>query len=386
MESYFNKIFSSEAFADQKIYQDLLRILVAHSIKNEIPKEINIAIEIFGKKSDYDPSTDSTVRVYIHNLRKKLRDYYQKQGMNDCIKLSIPKGSYKVEFQESYNERPKFNIKILVLAAACLSILFASIIWMVIANNNKGRISKNSLFWGELLRNEQKTKIVFGDHYFFKGYINGEAWNIRDIDVNSDQEFEEYFKKISTEHVTLAKYRKSYLPTRTPWCAVNLSSVFMHHHLPFELEISSLFQWNQINNKNIVYAGSFRALGILHNMLHDRFRYNTNDQGITILSDSAQTEQKFFASDHEHYPFVDYALVVKQPGPRESLMYFFVSTHDIGAIQITRMFTDIKNLEKFETEYLDEKQIKYFEAVFEVKGFSHSSMEHRLVYFNEIKK
>ena len=37
-------------------------------------------MEVFGKGADFDPSQDSMVRVYAHNLRQKLDHYYATDG------------------------------------------------------------------------------------------------------------------------------------------------------------------------------------------------------------------------------------------------------------------------------------------------------------------
>ena len=97
MESFISKIFKSSVFADHAHYEDLFRYLIACSLKNETPKEISIAIEIFGRKNDYDPANDSTVRVYIHNLRKKLQDYYQNPQLDGKV-LFIPYKNGSKEF------------------------------------------------------------------------------------------------------------------------------------------------------------------------------------------------------------------------------------------------------------------------------------------------
>ena len=382
MEKLFNKIFNSDGFIDQKHYQDLLRYLVVCSLNNESPKETSIAIEIFGKNTDYDPTTDSTVRVYVHNLRKKLQTYYLKQGKNDCIKFSIPKGHYKVEFEENNHKSPIYR-KLIIGSAISLLVLILGIFIGTIFKSNNNTISKKDIIWGDIINNNKTTTLVLGDHYFFKGYYKEKIWNIRDIRINNDQELEEFIENDESQLVNFKKYEKSYLPTRIPWCTANLVSVFNAYALKYKIQISSQFEWDDINNNNVIYAGSFRALGILENLLMDRFNFNMPDHGILVLGDSSQVEQKFFASKSENYPIIDYALVVKQPGPKNSTMLFFVSTHDIGAIQVTRMLTDMNSLKNFESEYLDNK-IKYFQAIFEVKGYSHSSMEHRLVYFKKI--
>lgn len=152
----------------------------------------------------------------------------------------------------------------------------------------------------------------------------------------------------------------------------------------FDLRIGSNFQWNEIDNKNIIYIGSFRGIGILTNVLSELIHYDSYSHELTMLGDSTQTAPVYAASLTSDYPIVDFALVIKRPGPRNNAMVFFLSTHDIGTIETTNLFSNMKYIEQFEKTYLQENKSKYFKAIFEVKGYSHSSMEHRLVYFEEI--
>ena len=386
MQYYLNKILASNEFAKQDHYETLLRYLIASTLKNEVPKEISIAMDIFNKSGDYDPALDSTVRVYVHNLRKKLQNYYRKEGKYDNIKISIPKGHYKVEFIENYNPAPKQNTKLLFILGACSVVLFCTLIALLTFRRSYDEISSDDPVWGEVLNNRQETIIVLGDHYFFKGHFFDRSWNIRDVHINSDTEFEDYLDTLSLSPAIgeLYKYNKSYFPTRIPWSLVSIASIFNHHHRMFDLRIGSNFQWNEIDNKNIIYIGSFRGIGILTNVLSELIHYDSYSHELTMLGDSTQTAPVYAASLTSDYPIVDFALVIKRPGPRNNAMVFFLSTHDIGTIETTNLFSNMKYIEQFEKTYLQENKSKYFKAIFEVKGYSHSSMEHRLVYFEEI--
>ena len=95
-----NKIIESKSFGRSKTYGNLLKYLVNCTLKNEVPKEVTIATEIFGKRN-FDPSQSTLVRVYVYNLRKKLHNYYQREGKEEELKVTIPKGSYKVQLVEN---------------------------------------------------------------------------------------------------------------------------------------------------------------------------------------------------------------------------------------------------------------------------------------------
>lgn len=61
--------------------------------------EYEIATEVFGRsKTTFNPGEDAIVRVEAHRLRKKLREYYENEGKDHSVQLSIPPGSYAPVF------------------------------------------------------------------------------------------------------------------------------------------------------------------------------------------------------------------------------------------------------------------------------------------------
>ncbi len=69
-------------------------------------KEYTLATEALGRRSDFDPQTDTIVRVTIHALRKRLLEIYQNEGAGRPIRLVIPAGHYAPSFvpQNQQNE------------------------------------------------------------------------------------------------------------------------------------------------------------------------------------------------------------------------------------------------------------------------------------------
>jgi hypothetical protein len=61
-------------------------------------KEYTIAVEALGRRSEFDPQTDTIVRVTIHALRKRLMEVYQTEGANRPVRVVIPPGHYAPSF------------------------------------------------------------------------------------------------------------------------------------------------------------------------------------------------------------------------------------------------------------------------------------------------
>jgi Malectin domain len=57
-------------------------------------KEYTIATEALGRRHDFDPNSDTIVRVTVHSLRKRLLEVYQNEGASRPLRLVIPPGHY----------------------------------------------------------------------------------------------------------------------------------------------------------------------------------------------------------------------------------------------------------------------------------------------------
>ena len=61
-------------------------------------KEYAIATEALGRRPNFDPQTDTIVRVTVHSLRKRLLEVYQNEGAERPMRLFIPPGHYTPSF------------------------------------------------------------------------------------------------------------------------------------------------------------------------------------------------------------------------------------------------------------------------------------------------
>jgi hypothetical protein len=101
------RVLSSKYFVHAPMKQKFLRLICEYHLKgrgNEL-NEFLIGQEVFGRDSNYNPSTDPIVRVGAHGVREKLELYYQKEGFDDEIRMEMPVGSYNLSFLR--NQRRK---------------------------------------------------------------------------------------------------------------------------------------------------------------------------------------------------------------------------------------------------------------------------------------
>jgi hypothetical protein len=102
-EQYFQqieKITNSHILRGSESLCQLLRYLAEHSLEHPgiALKEYQIATEVLGRATNFDPQSDAAVRVQAGRLRMKLAEYYGHEGIDDPIAVELPKGSYALSF------------------------------------------------------------------------------------------------------------------------------------------------------------------------------------------------------------------------------------------------------------------------------------------------
>ena len=95
-QEQLHRILASNTLRGSPLLQRFLRFIVEKSVDGspEDLSEYAIAIGVLGRKPDFDPSSDTSVRTQAYRLRTKLREYYATEGKQDPLLIEIPKGHY----------------------------------------------------------------------------------------------------------------------------------------------------------------------------------------------------------------------------------------------------------------------------------------------------
>jgi len=98
---HLETILADRRFAGAERNARFLRSVVEKTLAGHAReiKEVTIALEVYGRAGDYDPKSDSIVRVEATRLRQKLRSYYENEGRNEAIRIHLPSGSYVPRFE-----------------------------------------------------------------------------------------------------------------------------------------------------------------------------------------------------------------------------------------------------------------------------------------------
>ena len=100
-----DRILHSGPFAQSRRRQRFLEYIVNETLagRSERLKGYNVGLEVFDRPETFDPAIDPIVRIEAARVREKLREYYDTDGLNDPIRIDLPKGAYtpQIEFRET---------------------------------------------------------------------------------------------------------------------------------------------------------------------------------------------------------------------------------------------------------------------------------------------
>ncbi|MFX0546369.1 tetratricopeptide repeat protein [Roseovarius sp. S1116L3] len=103
------RIIESRQFCNAPRLSRFLTYLVEEALAGRADrlKGYTIGIDVFDRPKDFDPQTDTIVRVQARALRQKLEQFYVQDGQDDPIHIAIEKGSYEPSFFLSWDgKRP----------------------------------------------------------------------------------------------------------------------------------------------------------------------------------------------------------------------------------------------------------------------------------------
>ena len=132
------RVLGSTVFKRNERLAGFLRFVVerrlegrAHEIKESV-----IAIEVFGRRPDYNPKHDPIVHTEATRLRARLSQYYMDEGKGAALIIELPRGGYIPVFRQVEaaqvrdqvpNPRVTHSRLWLLLAIACFAVALAGI-------------------------------------------------------------------------------------------------------------------------------------------------------------------------------------------------------------------------------------------------------------------
>ncbi len=205
------RVVSSQVFCRAPALRAFLLYITDHANAGQAEKlkEQSIGAEVLGRKPNYDPADDNIVRVRAHELRERLAKYFASEGIEEPVRITIPRGAYAPEYvvreiapanipveSKATQTAPQVSSETnltrgrwLAFAAILLVAVSTSIVLtrvVVLRSENRAAVSGPTgavrEFWGQFFeRPNEELKVVYSDSSFALWQrLNGKTLNLGD--------------------------------------------------------------------------------------------------------------------------------------------------------------------------------------------------------------
>ncbi|TKG94666.1 helix-turn-helix domain-containing protein [Puteibacter caeruleilacunae] len=380
VNKHLKKISQSQCFSKSVVLRELLNYLVVKSRAGESPKEAEIAYEIFGEK--YDNEKEKNIRIYIYNLRKKLNEYYQREGLDDEIIFTLPKGAYRVE--------AKINRKVLIrkrMTQASPYVLLFSVLLVLLAvfvfpGKRKSAYS-NQFIWGELYQSEYPLLMVLGDHYFVQERnALGTMSPVRYNAINSEFDYDTLINKRPELEERLLKTDQKYINKQGPFTLYRLMSFLGGGEIESDMCYSSELTWERVKGHNVLFIGSYKTQYILKD-ISEKLGIHFDVYDVDVFYQSQDSTYQYDGSP-ENFLYREYATFVRFKTNDQRVVTFLLCNRDIGNIAVVKYLSNPENLKKLEKQTANFPN-ENFKALFEVRGQAETDFELQLKHIDPIQ-
>ncbi|MCR5879349.1 helix-turn-helix domain-containing protein [Phenylobacterium sp. J367] len=318
----------------------LFDFLVEASAAGARPKEVEIALAVFGRDPGFDGGQDASVRVAVHRLRRKLDAFYAGEGAAEPAILRIPKGEYRLVAEpRSVAARPPGRRRWPWAAAAAalvaLNVLVLALVWRGGADPH-GPVRRLEP-WATLTRSERPLIVVVGDYYIFGDVdpATGGGRLIREYGINSHEDLEAYRMDNPT---AAARYRDLdlyYLPVGVAHALQTVVPVLGPSHAPPQLVTASDLTSEMLRRNDIVYLGYLSGLGPLRDPVFAGSRFRVGDTWDELVDQ--RSGQTFLSQEGgpARGPETqrDYGYLASFAGPEGSRVVVIAGMRDVGLMQ-----------------------------------------------------
>ncbi|HED10760.1 MAG TPA: hypothetical protein ENJ10_08730 [Caldithrix abyssi] len=402
------KILSSKDFKASEKYNALLTYLVKASLEQKRPKEYSIAVDVFGRDKSFNPAEDTIVRYYMHRLRQKIKNYYEHEGRNDEVWLSIPKGHYEVKFiprpeieDEKEAESSPWNRLVFILLI--FSLLISTYLYIQNSHLEAGKFSGSPVaiaaddpFWSSFFDNSYQTTLLIGDHFLYKEKEENRDKFIVDYRINNTQDFTRY--KNERPGRQLEKMEQGSLPLNSIYNLNDLSRVFYSFNRKINIKLTSVYMSSQfdvadIAGQNIIYIGGFRNLRKFNYILENigvTYRYSEKDiwRGtISIETDGNDKPLVFKSEKLKDGYYTDLGVIARVRGSKMENYLILAGFAYPAQIDVVRIMSNSSTLKRiYEQSGYREKQFPdKFIMVVQVDGLEYSALDWRVKYFKALE-
>jgi hypothetical protein len=410
IRAHLETVLAGPDFSGSARHAAVLRYLVDRALADETPHEIDIAIDVFGKDHSYDPAESSSVRVGVHQVRKKLEAHYSSAPPPEGdIRLGIPKGSYRVSFGISLLEAQHASLLaqsadrdpnriparrgLLSPAAAAVA---AAMVLSVAANAvlllrgsrfpdapaavpvPTTRDPPGAFAWSDLAEGPEPILIGLGDVFFFTETREQSGSRfVRDVDINSAEDL----RRLAAEDYgsTVLPSEMTYLPKATAFALAAILPVARATGKNVALKLMSDITAQDLRENDVIYIGLLRSMGVLQDYFFRSSDFYIEPPFLELHQKS--TGKTFTWSGRLFGPTHDYGLFSKLAGPGEGELFVLTGLSGAGMLQAVQALTDARSAEQVERDVRAGAEAfpEELEILFEVSGYDREALDGKIV-------
>ncbi|HEX2802223.1 MAG TPA: hypothetical protein VHN73_09185 [Phenylobacterium sp.] len=369
----------------------LFDYLVSVALSETRPKEFEVAAAVFGRSSNFDGAQDASVRVAIHRLRRKLEEFYAGPGKDDPIRLSIPKGEYRMVAEPRppaagiARSRPRAPWMAALALLAAINLGAWGGFWLTHSGDRNLERARRAQPWSELLRSTAPTLLVLGDYYIFgeRDEAAGIDRLVREYDVNSREDLDAWLMK---NPKAIGRYRDLdlyYLPIGSAFALRSIAPILAGAGGGMgtdrlRVAMASDLTSDMLKHNNIVYLGYLSGLGVLRGPVFAGSRFaigDTYDELVDRASGRSYVSQEGGPSAGEA-SHRDFGYVTAFKGPQGHRIVVIAGTRDVALMQAAEALAAPASLAALKRA---DKGAENFEALYEVQGIRRNNLNGRLI-------
>jgi hypothetical protein len=339
--------------------------------------QADIAYGVFGQLDA--GADDATARVYVHRLRKRLAEFYAREGA-EAGRLTLPAGSYELVFEEAAQvsargRRPSLRWIVALLLLAALAVSFV----MGREAGSPGPAAAANAIWQPFVESDRQIVVAVGDYYIF-GEIDPfepeRGRMIRDFAINSPTDLARAQESEPDRYGQAEDMGLSYLPLSSAYALRSLMPVLARHPQPVEVVAASVVSPQMLRDRNVVYIGLVSGMGLLEETTFsssDLSVGETYDELRDAVSGRRYSSGEALSRTSTEY-YRDFGYIARFRRPGGALVAVVAGARDTGLRGLAPLAVGELDARLEDVAAGDES----FEAVFEFTGQQGADLSSRL--------
>ncbi|MGC3982588.1 MAG: hypothetical protein QM808_15170 [Steroidobacteraceae bacterium] len=429
LHAYAERIRASGALGRSDLLLRLFNFFIECTLAGRVPKEIEVALDVFGKRADFDVAQDAVVRVYIHKLRRKLDEYYAGPGKEDEERLIIPKGEYRFVLQSHADpavgdsadaELNDLELDSEAVAEAELEALAAAnppaaprrwVPWLlglvavlltvnlVVLALRPGtsqaalelQAVRSNPVWAKMLDDNLPIYVVVGDYYIF-GELDDSSMEVqrlvREYDINSPTDLEQHLKNNPDLAARYMDLSLRYLPTSTAYALRNVMPLLEPNNKStrqVQVILASDVTPSMAKSAHIIYIGLLSGMSVLREIVFSGSHLAIGDSYDELLD--LQTKKRYVSQasmvQDDRTSYLDYGFFSARTGTDGNELVIIAGTRDVALMHMAETLTNQNSLKQLEKQAGTAQD---FEALYSVQALDRTNLDGKLLLsyrFNE---